>query len=608
LAFGAFLFYKAKTQINTIKKEIFMELLNSRVRTCRCGEFSKEQLDKKVTVLGWVDRIRDLGSFIFLTIRDTTGLVQAFIKAEDKEYFAKAQKLSLESVVCVEGVLKLREPQNINKKMKTGEVEVHVGKFDILSQSEPLPINHLSNEAQRLKFRYLDLRSENLQNIFKARNKITSATRSYLEQNNFIEIETPILGKSTPEGARDYLVPSRVNQGAFYALPQSPQLYKQLLMIAGFDRYYQIAKCFRDEDLRANRQPEFTQIDMELSFIDNENQVMEIMENLIKHIFREVVNIDYQEQFQRMTYKHAMTKYGSDKPDLRFGLELQDVSSVFKNNISEMFSNKYVTALTVKNGQKDFTRKEQDKLTEVAKTNHAKGLFIFTMQEEGLKSSANKFLTEEEQTLFTQTLKLTIGDIVFVCADQNYETASQGLGAVRLEIGNKLQLINKDDFAITWITEFPMFEFDQEDNRLYAKHHPFTSPMTEDIALLETNPTQMRAKAYDLVINGHEAGGGSVRIYNKELQSQVFKALGFTEEDIKNQFGFFVEAFKYGTPPHAGMALGLDRLTMLLVKSENIKDVIAFPKTQSATCLMTEAPGKVSQKQLEELGIKLEEK
>ena len=583
------------------------EFLQGKSRTSRCAELNRENENKKVTLMGWVQKRRNFGSLLFIDLRDISGIVQVVFNSEvNGELFEKANTLRNEYCICVEGEVKLRTQQNVNKNLKTGEIEIIATNLTILSSSDVLPFNldatNLANENLRLKYRYLDLRRSYLANMLKMRHLITKTVREYLDENGFLEIETPMLGKSTPEGARDYLVPSRVNKNCFYALPQSPQIYKQLLMIAGMDRYYQIARCFRDEDLRANRQPEFTQIDLEMSFIDKEEQIMTLIEGLMVKVFKNCVNIDLKVPFKRLTYKTAMETYGSDKPDLRFGYEIQDYTSVFKNNESELFKGKTIRGIMLENLAKDFSRKELDKLTDVAKTYRAKGLITVINDENGLRGSAVKLLSESE----IKALNLKENSILLLVADSNDEVVCTSLGAIRLSIADKYNLRDNNKYELAWVVDFPLLEYDEEEKRYVAKHHPFTSPKEEDLIYMETAPEKIRAKAYDLVINGEEAGGGSIRIYNRDLQKKMFNLLGFSEEDIEKQFGFFVNAFNYGTPPHGGLAFGLDRLVMLLAKTDNIKDVIAFPKIQTASCLMSNAPSLVSQKQLDELKLILD--
>ena len=586
------------------------EFLNGLKRTAYAGTFRMENVGEKAVVCGWVQRKRSLGSLIFVDLRDRSGIVQVVFDQTltEKELFDKAETIRSEYVLAVSGVV--RERSSKTDKILTGSVEILASELKILSEAELTPFEIIDdtnvNENLRLKYRYLDLRRASLQRNLQIRSKISMSARQYLFENGFMEIETPFLGKSTPEGARDYLVPSRIHEGCFYALPQSPQLYKQLLMISGFDRYYQIAKCFRDEDLRANRQPEFTQIDLEMSFVENETDVMYPIEGLVKKVFLDTIGLDLgSDHFRTLTYKEAMERFGSDKPDTRFGLELINVSDlcqgsefiVFKSALENGGS---VRAINLKKVGATLSRKELDALSEYAKTLGAKGLCWLTKNNGEIKSSFNKFLTNELIEGLTAKLDLADGDAIFISADSD-TVVFNTLGGLRLHLAEKFNLFDKNQFDILWVVDFPMFEYSEEEGRYVAMHHPFTSPKNEDLHLLETDPTKMRAKAYDLVINGQEAGGGSIRIHSREIQQKIFNVLKFTNEDIETKFGFFVNAFKYGTPPHGGLAFGLDRLTMLLCGTESIKDVIAFPKVQNASCLMSEAPSTVSEKQLEEL-------
>lgn len=587
------------------------EFLDGMKRTNMCGDFRISDAGKTVTVMGWVQRRRNLGSLIFVDLRDRTGIIQVvFDETTEESVFLKAQGIRSEFVLAVSGTV--RERQSKTGKIATGDVEVLAFSLKILSEADTTPFEITDdtnvNENLRLKYRYLDLRRPSLQQKLITRSKIAVATRNYLAENGFLEIETPYLGKSTPEGARDYLVPSRIKEGCFYALPQSPQLYKQLLMIAGYDRYFQIAKCFRDEDLRANRQPEFTQIDLEMSFVEDETDVMYPVEGLIKRIFKESIGTELPEgHFRTMTWQEAMDRFGSDKPDTRFGLELKNVSDIFIGSDFKVFSDcvsegKSVRAINAAGFQSKLSRKDLDGLSEVAKTLGAKGLAWLTKQNGEVRSSFNKFLTDEIIEKLTERMNLEDGDVLLFAADKDtvvYNT----LGGIRLYLGDKYDLYDKNSYDILWIVDFPMFEYSEEEGRYVAMHHPFTAPKDEDLHLLDTDPTGMRAKAYDIVINGQEAGGGSIRIHSRELQKKIFNVLSFTDEDIERKFGFFVNAFNYGTPPHGGLALGLDRVTMLLTKTDSIKDVIAFPKVQNASCLMSDAPSAVEQKQLDELSL-----
>ena len=585
-------------------------------RTNYCGDFRLENVGNVVTVMGWVQKRRNLGSLLFIDLRDRTGLVQIVLdQSVTPALFEKAEGVRSEFVLAVSGTV--RERQSKTNKIKTGDVEIVAEELNVLSESDVPPFEILDdisvNENLRLKYRYLDLRRPTLQNNLYTRFKISSAARHYLDDNNFIEVETPMLGKSSPEGAREYLVPSRVHPTCFYALPQSPQLFKQLLMISGFDRYYQITKCFRDEDLRANRQPEFTQIDLEMSFVENVEDVLYPVEGLIKNIFKESAGIDLGEgHFRRLSYKEAMSRYGSDKPDTRFGLELCDVSDIAKNVDFQVFKNALsidgvikgsVRAINAKGFASKLSRKDIDGLVEFVKTLGAKGLAWLSYPQGGeIKGSIIKFLTEQNIKDFSERLNFEEGDVLFFAADKD-TVVYNALGGLRLHLGEKYGLIDKNSYDILWVTEFPMFEYSEEEDRYVAVHHPFTAPMDEDLELCEKDPSKARAKAYDIVINGQEAGGGSIRIHRRDIQQKMFEILGFTPEDIQNKFGFFVDAFKYGAPPHGGLALGLDRLVMLITKSDSIKDVIAFPKVQTASCLMTGAPDLVDEKQLKELHV-----
>ena len=597
------------------------ELMGNLKRTAMCGTFRIDNVGDEVVVMGWTQRRRNLGSLIFVDLRDRTGLVQVvFDQSEYPEVFEKAESIRSEYVLAVKG--KVRERQSKTNKIETGDVEIIAEDLRILNEADTTPfeiIDNLNvNETLRLKYRYLDLRRPSLQNKLIVRSKIAKATRNYLDNNGFMEIETPMLGRSTPEGARDYLVPSRVHEGCFYALPQSPQLYKQLLMIAGYDRYYQITKCFRDEDLRANRQPEFTQIDIEMSFVEKIEDVTYPIEGLIKDIFKETIGLDLGEgHFRTMTYKEAMTSYGSDKPDTRFGMKIVDCSDLFANSTFKVFTDALainiadgmvkgsVRAINAKGLASKLSRKEVDALVELAKTFGAKGLcWMSHPQGEPIKASFLKFLTEEDIKNIQNRMNFEEGDILFFAADKDYVVFNT-LGGLRLHLADKFSLVDKNSYDILWVTEFPMFEYSEEENRLMAVHHPFTAPMDEDIALIDTNPVEARAKAYDLVINGQESGGGSIRIHDRKVQEKMFKVLGFTDEAIEKKFGWFVRAVNYGTPPHGGLAFGLDRLTMLLTRTDSIKDVIAFPKVQTASDLMCDAPNTVDDKQLKELYLEI---
>ena len=592
------------------------EFLNGLKRTNYCGTVTALQIDKQVVVMGFVAKYRNLGNLLFVDLRDRTGIVQlAFNKGTDEGLFAKAEAIRNEYVIAVSGKVVKRDEKNVNVHMATGEIEIEAADLKILSEADQTPffiadgIN--TNEALRLKYRYLDLRRPYLQKILIMRDKIVRVTRDYMAEKGFLDIETPFLGKSTPEGARDYLVPSRIHQGQFYALPQSPQIYKQLLMIAGFDRYYQIARCFRDEDLRANRQPEFTQIDMEMSFTDNPRDVMDIAEGLIKRIFKECVAKDFTEPFNEVTWKEAMECYGSDKPDRRFDMKITDISDcvadcgfgVFTNALSSGGSVRAINAVGL---AAEMTRKETDGYSRFVTDFGAKAVSVILLKEDGIACSFKKFMTNEEIQSIIEKTNAKTGDAVIIAADSKNKVVLQSLGALRLHIAKKFKLYDESEYDIFWLTEFPMFEYSEEENRLVAEHHPFTSPMNEDLELIETDPVKARAKAYDLVINGEEAGGGSIRIFHRDIQKRMFELLGMDEETIKNKFGFFVEAFNYGTPPHGGLAFGLDRLVMLLTGTDSIKDVIAFPKVQNASCLMTGAPDYVETAQLKDLALEIE--
>ena len=587
------------------------DLLNGFVRSDMCGDFTAKDEGRQVTVMGFAAKTRNLGNLIFIDLRDRTGLLQiAFDQSKNAGLFDKAASVKSEYVIAVKGVVQLRTGKNVNASMKTGEVEILASEIKILSQAETPPffiVDDLStNEALRLKYRYLDLRRPCLQNLIVLRDKITRAARGYLSENGFLDIETPFLGKSTPEGARDYLVPSRIHNGAFYALPQSPQLYKQLLMIAGFDRYYQIARCFRDEDLRANRQPEFTQIDLEMSFVEKDEDVMQVAEGLIKRIFAECKGIEFNKPFRRMTWKEAMERFGSDKPDTRFGMELKDITDLVKDCGFGVFASAAVKGsvrgITV-NGGAAFTRKEIDSFADFVKDYGAKGLAYASLKEQAV-SSFFKFMSEEEINSIRERMGAEQGDLMLFVADAKNKVVFDSLGALRCHIAKKQNLI-PDVYDILWVTDFPLLEYSDEDGRYYAMHHPFTMPNPDDLAYVDRPEKlgEIRALAYDLVINGQEAGGGSIRIHDRDIQKKMFTLLGMSEEVIKERFGFFVDAFNYGAPPHGGLAFGLDRLVMLLGGADNIKDVIAFPKVQNASCLMTGAPDGVDAVQLEELGI-----
>ena len=590
------------------------EALGGLKRTMMCGEPREANIGSKITLMGWVQRNRKLGGLEFIDLRDRTGIMQIVFGEEiNVESFEKAKSVRPEYCIAVTGeVVKRQSP---NENMPTGMVELLCEEIKILSESDTPPIYIKEDldaaENIRLKYRYLDLRRPDMHKIFAIRSKTTKVIRDYLEENNFLDVETPVLGKSTPEGARDYLVPSRNYQGKFYALPQSPQLYKQLLMMSGFDRYYQIAKCFRDEDLRANRQPEFTQVDMELSFVEQDD-VMALNEGLIARVFKEVVGVDVQLPIKRMTFNEAMEKYGSDKPDLRFGMEITNITEAVKDMDFVVFKSAIenggsIRALCLKGGA-SLGRKPIDKLGEFVKTYRAKGLAWIQLKEEGVKSSLAKFLTDEVTENIVKTIGAETGDAIFIVADKN-SVVLQSLGALRLELAKQFDLIkDKNEFNFTWVTEFPFFEYSEEEERFKACHHPFTSPMDEDLEFVESDPARVRAKAYDLVLNGEELGGGSIRIHDSAIQERMLKALGFTEERAWESFGFLLQALKFGAPPHGGLAFGLDRMVMFLAGTENIKDVIAFPKNQNAFCYLSEAPNVVDEKQIEELGLVIDKK
>ncbi len=591
-----------------------METIKGLKRTRRCGEFTMEDVGKTVTVMGWTQVYRNLGGVIFVDLRDRSGILQVVFNVEqDKEMFDKADTIRSEYVLAVTGEIVKRDPETVNEKIATGEIELKATELRILSKSETPPIyieeNSNVREEVRLKYRYLDLRRPDMQRLMELRHRVCKLARDYYDDNGFLEIETPVLIKSTPEGARDYLVPSRVHPGSFYALPQSPQLYKQLLMVSGMDRYFQIAKCFRDEDLRADRQPEFTQIDLEMSFV-NEEDVMSMNEGFMKKVFKEVYNIDLPTPFRRMTYQEAMDRFGSDKPDTRFGLELVNLSEVVKDCEFKVFADVIkkggsVRAINCKGGDAKLSRRDLDGLVDFVKIYKAKGLAWIVVGENELKSPITKFFKQEEIDAMLSAMQAEVGDIIMIVADRD-QIVYDALGALRLELAKRFELISKDSYDLLWVTEFPLFEYSEEEKRYVAKHHPFTMPMEEDIPLLDSEPHKVRAKAYDMVFNGTEVGGGSIRINNPELQSKMFAALGFSEEDANARFGFLLEAFKYGTPPHGGMAYGLDRLIMLLAGRDSIRDVIAFPKVKDASEIMSGAPGTVDGKQLRELNIKMD--
>lgn len=580
------------------------------------GTLTKEHVGKEVVLKGWVHRRRDLGELIFIDLRDQSGIVQLVFNPDySREALEIADKLRSEFVIEVHGKVIERDPETVNPNLKTGDIEVTVSEVNILNRSKPIPF--LIHEAEdvsedlRLKYRYLDLRREDMQNTFKKRHEITQSIRNFLNEQNFLELETPILTKSTPEGARDYLVPSRIHEGEFYALPQSPQLFKQLLMMSGFEKYYQIARCFRDEDLRADRQPEFTQIDIEMAFPTRED-IMELTENMLKRVMKEVLDVEIETPFPRMTYHEAMERYGTDKPDTRFGMELIDITDIVKDCDFKVFSGPAnsggkVALINVEGNADKFTRNDIDgELTNFAKGYGAKGLAWIKVTDGKLTGPIAKFFTEEETKALMERANATDGDLLLFGADKA-EVVHQVLGALRLKIAKQLELIDETKFNFLWIIDWPLVEYDEDEKRYVALHHPFTSPVPEDIEKLTTDPLSVRANAYDVVLNGYELGGGSIRIHDYEVQKKMFEVLGFTEEEAHEQFGFLIEALQYGAPPHGGIALGLDRIVMLLTGKENIRDVILFPKTQTATDLLMQAPSRVSEKQLDELSIKIVE-
>ena len=587
-----------------------MDNLQDFHRSHYCGDLRLSDAGKTVSVCGWVQRQRDLGGLIFVDLRDRTGLVQlSFDDSTDKAIFDKAASLRGEYVIAATGLVRERESKT--DKIATGDIEIYVTELRLLAKAETPPFeiveNSKANDMLRLKYRYLDLRRPEMQKAIATRHKITKIARDYFDEQGFLEIETPILTKSTPEGARDYLVPSRVHPGKFYALPQSPQQYKQLLMLSGFDRYFQIARCFRDEDLRADRQPEFTQIDLEMSFL-NEDEIMTIQEGFLKRVFKEVLDVDIQTPFQRMPWREAMDRFGSDKPDLRFGFELKDISDIVKDCGFGVFSGPVaaggsVRLINIEGGAAAFPRKKIDKLGDFAKTYHAKGLAWARLHEGNMTSSYAKFLTEEENRAILDRAGAKDGDLVLIVGDEKNTVVWAALGALRCEIAKQMGLLDPKDFRFLWVTEFPMFEWSEEENRYMAMHHPFTAPMVEDEDKILTDKANCRARAYDIVLNGTELGGGSIRINTPEMQEKAFQALGISEEDIQERFGHLVNAFKFGAPPHGGLAYGLDRLCMLMAGAPSIRDVIAFPKVQNASDLMMACPDVVDEKQLDDLSI-----
>jgi len=589
------------------------ELLQGKKRTVLCGQLSKKDIASMHTVMGWVQRRRDLGGLVFIWLRDKSGIVQIVFNSETNiDLFNKISSVRSEYVLAITGEVVAREANNINKELSTGEIEIIAEELLILSSSEtpPFEINDdvTVNEALRFKYRYLDLRRPSAQYALQVRHKIAITARNFFDKQGFMEVETPMLTKSTPEGARDYLVPSRVQPGKFFALPQSPQLFKQLLMVSGIDRYYQIVKCFRDEDLRADRQPEFTQIDIEMSFVEPED-VMDISEQMLAEVFKAVLNVDVALPLPKITYKEAMERYGSDKPDTRYSLELVNIShlvgestfSVFSNAVSEGGS---VRGINAKGCAERFSRKDIDALTQHIKTYRAKGLAWIAITAEGYRSSINKFFTDEQLKEIADCMNGQIGDMLFIVADTN-KIVFDALGQLRQEVARRADLIDNSKYNLLWVTEFPLLEYDDENGRYVAMHHPFTSPMDEDLEKLGKDNLAIRAKAYDIVLNGYELGGGSIRIHSSEIQQKMFAQLGFSQEDIQNRFGFLVDAFKYGAPPHGGLAFGLDRIAMLMCGADSLRDVIAFPKMQNASCLLTSAPSDVEEKQLIELNIAL---
>ena len=584
-------------------------------RTCRCAEVTKEMVGSKVTLMGWVQKARNKGGIVFVDLRDRSGIMQLIFENGniDEAGFEKAGKLRSEFVIAVTGTVEKRGGA-VNENLATGAIELRAESLRILAESDvpPFPIeeNSKTKDEIRLKYRYLDLRRPDLQRNIMLKSKVAQLTRKFFTEEGFLEIETPMLGKSTPEGARDYLVPSRIHPGSFYGLPQSPQLYKQLLMCSGYDRYIQIARCFRDEDLRADRQPEFTQIDMELSFVDVDD-VIDVNERFLAYLFKEVLDVDVKLPIQRITWQEAMDRFGSDKPDMRFGMELHDVSEVVRDCDFVVFKSALENGGSVRGinaeGQGGMPRKKIDKLVEFAKGYGAKGLAYIAIAEDGTrKSSFAKFMTDEEMDALVQAMEGKPGDLLLFAADKN-KVVYDVLGALRVDIAKQMDLLDKNEYRFVWVTEFPLLEWNEEENRYTAMHHPFTMLMDEDIPLIESGDLgKIRAKAYDIVLNGNEIGGGSVRIHQNDIQEKMFEMLGFTREAAYEQFGFLLNAFKYGVPPHAGLAYGLDRLVMLMAKVDSIRDVIAFPKVKDASCLMTESPSRVSEQQLEELGLEVE--
>ncbi|KQL34148.1 MULTISPECIES: aspartate--tRNA ligase [Bacillaceae] len=580
-------------------------------RTHTSGELNEQHIGESVQLIGWVQKRRDLGGLIFVDVRDRSGLVQVVFNPElSQSAIDVADKLRNEYIIEVHGTVIARAENQINPNIPSGSIEVHATEVTIINEAKtpPFPIENQTDAGEdiRLKYRYLDLRRPVMYDTFKMRSDITKTVRRFLDEEGFLEVETPILTKSTPEGARDYLVPSRVHPGEFYALPQSPQLFKQMLMVSGFEKYYQIARCFRDEDLRADRQPEFTQIDMEMSFLSMD-EILEMNERMMKKIMKDVKGIDVTIPFNRMNYDEAMDRFGSDKPDVRFGLELVDLSEIVKDSAFKVFASAVenggqVKAINVKGAADNYSRKDIDALGEFAAVYGAKGLAWLKVDQEGLKGPIAKFFEGDAATSLIETLEATAGDLLLFVADKK-SVVADALGALRMKLGKDLQLIDESRFEFLWVVDWPLFEYDEKEGRYYAAHHPFTRPFDEDLALMDSEPSKVRAQAYDLVLNGYELGGGSLRIYSRDVQEKMFEILGFSEEEAKEQFGFLMEAFEYGTPPHGGVAFGLDRLVMLLSGRTNLRDTIAFPKTASASCLLTQAPSSVASAQLEELSL-----
>ncbi|KKB34566.1 aspartate--tRNA ligase [Bacillus thermotolerans] len=584
-------------------------------RSYECGRVTEQHIGEKVTLKGWVQRRRDLGGVIFLDLRDRTGIVQVVFSPEtSEEALAVAEKVRNEYVLDVQGVVVARDDETINENLPTGKIEVQAKEVTILNEAKtpPFPIEDRVEVSEdiRLKYRYMDLRRPAMYETLKMRSDVTKAIRDFLDDEGFLDVETPILTKSTPEGARDYLVPSRVHDGEFYALPQSPQIFKQLLMVSGFDRYYQIARCFRDEDLRADRQPEFTQVDVEASFMSQED-IMSMTEAMLKQVMKRVKGVELTEAFPRITYDEAMNRFGSDKPDTRFGMELVDVSEQVKDSGFKVFAGAVanggqVKLINVKGGAADYSRKDIDALTEFAAVYGAKGLAWLKVEADGLKGPIAKFFAEEEQNGLITAAGAVEGDLLLFVADKK-SVVADALGALRLKLGKERGLIDESKYNFLWVTDWPLLEYDEDAGRYFAAHHPFTMPFREDLSLLEEEPEKVRAQAYDIVLNGYELGGGSIRIFERDVQEKMFKVLGFSDEEAKAQFGFLLDAFEYGTPPHGGIALGLDRMVMLLAGRTNLRDTIAFPKTASASDLLMDAPSEVSEAQLEELNLRIRE-